>query len=94
MITEQQRTWRTDLRRWETIFLLCGFIRIYRYTLFINGKLIKKYSLWKLQSNMAIHMNSANQLGEIVIGRQEFADRYNGNKYLIPYNIKLDITQE
>ena len=90
MYSQNNRSWRTDLKKWETEYLFLGFIRFYRYSIFAYGKLKTNYTLVKRNKKTATYLNSANQLHEVVIGRQEFQERYNGNKYIIPHNIKYD----
>ena len=94
ILKEINKTYRLDLKRWEAEYRLFRFIILYRYSILMNGKFRQKWSFTIKEKKTARRMDKANQLQDIVIGRKEFQERYNGNKWIIPHNIKLDLNRE
>jgi hypothetical protein len=90
ILKEINKTYRLDLKRWEAEYRLFGLITLYRYSILKNGKFRKKWSFRIKDKASARRMKKPNQLPDVVIGRNELQERYNGNKWLVPMNIKYD----
>jgi hypothetical protein len=64
------------------------FITYYKYSIFENGKLRYYHRLFKHPNPK--YLKAAIKT-EIVIGKKQFQDEYNGNKWTVPINIVVDL---
>ena len=81
--------WRTDKYLWEEKRIIFWFITYYRYTIFKNGKTFEHIKLWKYSEPK--YLKKAIK-STIYVGKKEFEEKYNCNKYLVPLNFELDLT--
>ena len=81
--------WRADKYLWEEKRIIFWFIPYYRYTIFKNGKTFKHIKLWKYSEPK--YLKKAIK-STIYVGKKEFEEKYNCNKYLVPLNFELDLT--
>jgi len=87
-----EKKYRIDLQYWEEKSYLFGIIPIYKYhkwakkpKTLINVFFKRKSKTCKYSPDAVI------PLPPIVIGREEFARKYNNNKWLIPINYELNL---
>lgn len=90
MIKYLERNYRLDIKKWQTEILLFGFITVYIYSIWANGKDRKTYSLCK-KSSKAEAIFVFNEPGKLRIGQAEFKEKYKGNKWTTPLNRVLDL---
>lgn len=90
----KSKTWRKDLGLWETQYIIFRWITVYTYSIWKNGKFKNKYRLFEISPKTRSTIDKAIQLPEIVLGKKEFSERYNGNRFEVPMNIKYDETIE
>ena len=82
-IKEVSKEWRVDLNRWETIYKVFGYIKIYRY------------SVWGKRDKLRLFkISGAKYLPEMPdvkfrITNGQFKNEYNCNKYLLPLNMEV-----
>lgn len=88
------KRFRSDLNLWEEKYTALRFINFYIYRIFINGKLKTKYRLMLLNGKTAKYIDGAKKLPKIIIGKSEFQQRYNSNKYIVPESYIIDLTAE
>lgn len=81
--------WRADKYLWEEKRIIFWFIPYYKYSIFKEGKTIKHIKLKKYSKPK--YLNKAIKT-TIYVGKKEFEEKYNGNKYLVPLNFELDLT--
>lgn len=85
----EYRWYRTDLNMWEDKFIFLNFIRYYKYSIWLRGKTIKKIKFLKIKNQ--IYIKEVIELGKLQVGKKEFKELYNNNKWLIPINKELNL---
>ena len=83
----KQKAWRIDLDRWETIYIICGVLPVYEYSLWVNGVVIIERTLFKRRGAKYF---THKKLPDIYVTNKEFKEVYNSNKWIIPMNYKTD----
>ena len=81
--------WRTDKCLWEEKIVVFWFIHYYKYSIWRDGKNIEHIKIFKYSKPK--YLKKAIKT-TIYIGKKEFKDKYNSNKYLIPLTYELDLT--
>ena len=89
-INSVYKYWRMDVGLWEEKLLMLWFIPYYRYSIWKDGKTIKYIRLIKY-SNPKYLKKAIKTV--IYVGKKEFEEKYNNNKYLVPLNYVLDLTK-
>lgn len=84
--------WREDLYKWEEKKTFI-FIPYYVYSIWKDGKTKIKYSLIKKSKRNAKYIKKAFKTN-IYVGKKEFKEVYNNNKYLVPINFVLDLNRD
>ncbi len=85
------KSWRLDINLWESKVSFRKTILYYRYDLRVGSKMITKFRLRPIAPTNAKYLKSARQ-STIYVGRQEFEEVYKSNKWIVPLNLKLDLT--
>lgn len=86
MIKEIYKKYREDIGLWEQKLKLL-FIPFYKYLVWKRGKTIVKYRLFKIGG--AKYFEFRGQPG-ITISKERFMKEFNGNKYTVPVNWKVE----
>ena len=86
------KRWRKDVNKWETKINLFWFINYYIYTVRQEGTLITQYRLFKHRDPDYIKEPKPIET-KTHIGSKEFKTKYLSNKWMIPLNKYLDLSQ-
>lgn len=93
-LKKSDKHYRVDINLWEEKYTLLKCIHFYCYKIFSNGKEKTRYRLIRMKQKTARYINSATPLPPVIIGKKDFAERYNNNKYLVPLSYIIDLTAE
>ncbi len=83
------RKWREDLKKWETKKHFLNLIPYYQYSIWKEGKLRTRTSLFKKHKRSASY-STFMPLAPIRIGKIELKEKYNDNKWSVPVNLIFD----
>lgn len=81
------KRFRLDNGYWETAVKILFIFRIYKYQRWERGQTITKWRLFKIRGAEYFHFKP---FATIEIGRKEFDEKYQGNKWLVPVNYALN----
>ncbi|QIG62297.1 hypothetical protein [Tenacibaculum phage JQ] len=80
--------YRSDCNLWEEKKIVFWFIPYYEYSIWKYGKLNKKTRITKYKNPKYIKKAIVTK---VYVGKKEFKEKYNNNKYLVPINFELDL---
>lgn len=90
-VENKYKLFRLDLGWWESEMILLWAIRFYKYEVFVHGETLTHVSLRIRKRKQAKYFHFK-ELPKIKIGKKEFDEQYNGNRWLIPLNFELDLS--
>lgn len=83
------KKYRIDLNIWEEKIKVFFFF-IYRYSLWKKGKTRIRYTLFVRDKTKANYIESPYLQPIIKISKEDFMQKYNGNKYLLPAGYEVE----
>ena len=90
LFDSKYKYWRKDKGLWEEEILVLNLFCIYKYSLWSNGKTKSSYRMFKHKGGD--YMKEPTK-SVIYVGRKEFEQKYNSNKWIVHTNkvLNLDI---
>lgn len=82
------KCWRIDCNLWEEQIKILWVIKYYRYSIFVNGKIDAHIKLTMYPNPN--YLKRARE-SKVYVGRKEFEEKYNGNKWIVPINKEIDL---
>ena len=83
------KKWRKDVNLWEEKLLFFSLIHYYEYSIWKNGK-VYKHIRFRRYSNPE-YLDKAYET-KVYIGKREFTEKYNSNKWAVPVNYEIDLS--
>lgn len=84
------KEYRDDLNLWEESKYIFWFIPYYKYSIFKDGKLHIKKTLF-IKNKETKKYSKCVPLPPIKVGKKEFEEKYKSNKWAVPINYELDL---
>lgn len=82
--------YRIDIGMWEEKLKLMNFINLYKYKIGNDGKITKFSRLFRYKRNTA-KIIQCTKMPVCTLNKNEFQEKYKGNKWLIPINKILEV---